>query len=53
MTDNEKRAHDLAILYEYLDLKEKNDFTIDPPGLTVNYLQSYDAILGILENSKN
>lgn len=56
MTDNEKRAHDLAILYMQMEIKHEQirPATIDDyRGFTDEYQHCYLEILGIWRNSKN
>ncbi len=55
MTDNEKRAHDLALFYMQIELKE-NRFTTrvndDHKDFFNDYQSHYHKILSLLENGK-
>lgn len=54
MSDNEKRAHDLAILYMQLEIKEGKilaAFPEDYPGFVNEYRHLYDRFLTELEKS--
>lgn len=54
MTDNEKRAHDLAILYMQLEMKENKicaGFPEDYSGFVNEYRHLYDRFIIELEKS--
>lgn len=52
MTDNQKRAHDLAVLYLQSIIKYANDSSIaDTKEFVAQYLYSYDEILQELESN--
>lgn len=50
MTDNEKRAHDLALAYEiYFSLKHSDDI-ISPDGFVANYTRDFKKFMELLED---
>lgn len=55
MTDNEKRAHDLTILYMYSEIKDGTIVTVSENIQAVSFVSEYqniyDSILKVIETS--